>query len=160
MGDTILITKNLIKKQGVIPSGIKLVDGLEISEAGGIIQRDRMQLATEGICIVTITVSAKNGSLTSKPDIITRGFMSVKNSVGIMDEAKDIVINQVINSNFKTQDWNLIKNGIKKSLQTFFFRKFKVFLCLFAFLFGGELSRICPAAWHFLLHLPRGILPL
>ena len=120
-----IITKNLIKKQGVIPSGIKLVDGLEISEAGGIIQRDRMQLATEGICIVTITISSKNGSLTSKPDIITRGFMSVKNSTGILEEAKDLVINQLINSNFKTQDWTMIKGNVRKCLQTYFFKKFK-----------------------------------
>ena len=74
-----MITRNLIKKQGTVPSGIKLVDGLEISEAGGVIQRDRMQLATEGICIVTITISSRNGSLTSKPDIITRGFMRYDN---------------------------------------------------------------------------------
>jgi len=125
MGDTILITRNLIKKQGTIPSGIKLVDGVDISEAGGIIQRDRMQLATEGICIVTITISSKNGSLTSKPDIITRGFMTIKNNTNVLDEAKDLVINQIINSNFKTQDWALIKGNVRKTLQTYFFKKFK-----------------------------------
>ena len=125
MGDTILITKNMIKKQGTVPSGIKLVDGLEISEAGGVIQRDRMQLATEGICIVTITISSKNGSLTSKPDIITRGFMSAKNTNNILEEAKDIVINQVINSYFKTQDWTTIKTNVRKSLQTYFYKKYK-----------------------------------
>ena len=125
MGDTIFITKNMIKKQGTVPSGIKLVDGLEISEAGGVIQRDRMQLATEGICIVTITISSKNGSLTSKPDIITRGFMSAKNTNNILEEAKDIVINQVINSNFKTQDWTTIKTNVRKSLQTYFYKKYK-----------------------------------
>ena len=94
-------------------------------EAGGIIQRDRMQLATEGICIVTITISSKNGSLTSKPDIITRGFMTIKNNANVLDEAKDLVINQVINSNFKTQDWTMIKGNIRKVLQTYFFKKFK-----------------------------------
>jgi len=125
MGDTILVTKNLIKKQGIVPSGIKLVDGLEISEAGGVIQKDRMQLATDGFCVVTITISAKNGSLTSKPDIITRGVMSIKNSVGILEEAKDLVIDQLITSNFKTQDWNTIKGNVRKVLQNYFFKKFK-----------------------------------
>ena len=74
LGDTISINKNAIKKSGVVPSGIKLVDGLDISEAGGIVQRDRMQLASEGVCIVTITISAKIAALTSKPDIYTRGL--------------------------------------------------------------------------------------
>lgn len=125
LGDTILINKNLVKKLGTVPSGIKLVDGFEVSEAGGIILRDRMQLAEEGICIVTITISAKNGSLTSKPDILTRGFMSIKGNEEVIEEAKDIVLNQVINSNFKTQDWAMIKGGVKKNLQTYFFKKVK-----------------------------------
>ena len=125
IGDTILISKNAIKKSGTVPSGVKLVDGMEISEAGGIVQRDRMQLASEGVCIVTITVSSKAMALTSKPDIYTRGFIYIKDNEGVMEEAKEIVLNQVIASNFKTQDWALIKNGVKKALQTFFLKKMK-----------------------------------
>lgn len=125
IGDTILINKNVIKKLGTVPSGIKLVDGLEVSEAGGIVQRDRMQLASEGICIVTVTISSKFGSLTSKPDILTRGFMNIKGNEEVLDECKDLILNQIINSNFKTQDWVQIKNNIKKTLQTYFFKKLK-----------------------------------
>ncbi len=125
LGDTISINKNAIKKSGVVPSGIKLVDGLDISEAGGIVQRDRMQLASEGVCIVTITISAKIAALTSKPDIYTRGFVYVKDNEDIIEEAKDLVLNQIISTNFKTQDWNSIKASIKKTLQTFFFKRIK-----------------------------------
>ena len=107
-----------------VPSGVKLVDGYEISDAGGIVQRDRMQLASDGVCIVTITIS-KTASLTSKPDIITRGFMYIKGNEDILEEAKDLVLNQVISTNFKTQDWNQIKNNIKRVLQTFFFKRMK-----------------------------------
>ena len=108
-----------------MPSGIKLVDGLDISEAGGIVQRDRMQLASEGVCIVTITISAKIAALTSKPDIYTRGFVYVKDNEDVIEEAKDLVLNQIISTNFKTQDWNAIKGSIKKTLQTFFFKRIK-----------------------------------
>lgn len=125
LGDTITISRNSIKKSGTVPSGIKLVDGMEISEAGGIVQRDRMQLANEGVCIVTITISSKSSSLTSKPDIYSRGFVYIKENEDIMEEAKDLVLNQIISSNFKTQDWNSIKIGVKKSLQSFFFKRIK-----------------------------------
>ena len=125
IGDTITINKNVIKKSGTVPSGIKLVDGYEVSEAGGIVQRDRMQLAEEGICIVTITISAKNGSLTSKPDILTRGFMTIKGNEEMLEEVKDVLLNQIITANFKTQDWSMIKGNVKKTLQTYFFKKCK-----------------------------------
>lgn len=125
IGDTILINKNNLKKIGTVPSGIKLVDGFDISEAGGIVQRDRMQLASEGMCIVTVTISSKFMSLSSKPDIITRGFICVKDNEDLLEEAKELVLNQVIATNFKTQDWATIKTNIKKSLQTFFFKRMK-----------------------------------
>lgn len=125
IGDTITIAKNSIKKSGTVHSGIKLVDGFDISEAGGIIQRDRMILASEGICIVTVTISSKFLSLTSKPDIITRGFIAIKGNEEILEEAKDLVLESIIATNFKTQDWNSIKNNIRKVLQTFFLKKVK-----------------------------------
>lgn len=125
LGDTILVNKNNIKKSGTIPSGIKLVDGYEISDAGGIVQRDRMQLASDGVCVVTLTISTKNHSLTSKPDILTRGFMYIKGNEEVLEEAKDLVLNQIISANFKTQDWNTIKNNVKRTLQTFFLKKMK-----------------------------------
>ena len=125
IGDTILISRASIKKSGTIPSGIKLVDGLEISDAGGIVQRDRMQLASEGMCVVTVTISGKTWALTSKPDIYARGFVYIKENEEVMNEARELVLNTVIASNFKNQDWAGIKNSIKKVLQTFFLKRIK-----------------------------------
>ena len=62
LGDRINITGNSIKKLTPVPSGIKLIDGLDISEANDVVQRDRMQLATEGLCVVVVTISAKTGA--------------------------------------------------------------------------------------------------
>ena len=125
IGDTIMVSKASIKKSGTIHSGIKLVDGLEISDAGGIVQRDRMQLASEGMCVVTVTISSKTWALTSKPDIYARGFVYIKENEEVMAEAKDLLLNTIIATNFKNQDWTMIKNNIKKVLQTFFLKKIK-----------------------------------
>ena len=84
-----------------------------------------MQLASEGFCVVTITISSKFLSLTSKPDIITRGFLLLKGNEEILEEAKDLVLESIIATNFKTQDWTAIKNNIRKILQTFFLKKVK-----------------------------------
>ena len=125
LGESITITQNSIRKTGTVPAGIKLIDGLDISDAGGVVQRDRMQLATEGLCVVLLTISARSAVLTSKPEIITRGFLYGKDNSQTIEEAKDLLINTIISVNFKTQDWNFIKDNIKKTLTTFFFKKFK-----------------------------------
>ena len=125
LGESITVSNNSIRKSGNVPAGIKLVDGLDISDAGGIVQRDRIQLATEGLCVVLLTISARSAVLTSKPEIITRGFLYGKDNQGSIEEAKDLLINSIISVNFKTQDWNQIKENIRKTLTTFFFKKFK-----------------------------------
>ena len=125
LGDTIVIGKHSIKKGTPVPAGIKLVDGVEISEAGGVVQRDRIQLASEGICVVVITISAKTATLTSKPDIISRGFVYLKDNEDMMEEARDLVVNTILNVNFKTQDWALVRLNIKKALTNLFYKKLK-----------------------------------
>lgn len=125
LGDSISISRNVIKKSGTIPAGIRLVDGFDVSEAGGAVQRDRALLAEEGMCVVALTVSNANGSLTSKPELISRGFIYIKDNAEIIEEAKDLIINTILNCDFKTQDWNLIKQNIKKVLTNFFYKRMK-----------------------------------
>ncbi len=125
LGDSISISRNVIKKSGTIPAGIRLVDGFDVSEAGGAVQRDRALLAEEGMCVVALTVSKANGSLTSKPELISRGFIYIKDNAEIIEEAKDLIINTILNCDFKTQDWNLIKQNIKKVLTNFFYKRMK-----------------------------------
>ena len=125
LGDTISIGRNSLKKTGTVPAGIRLVDGLDVSEAGGVVQRDRMQLAKEGICIVAITISQATGALTSTPEIITRGFIYVKDNEDVMQEAQDLAIATISTSNFRKMDWAIIKNNLRKTLTNFFFKKIK-----------------------------------
>lgn len=126
LGDQITITKNTLQKTGVVPFGSLLIDGVGVSEVGSTILRDRMQLSEEGVCVVVISISIMTGALTSKPDIISRGFI-YKNSdeLDVIEEAKNIVINTISQTDFKSQDWGLIKSNIRKNLTTFFAREIK-----------------------------------
>ncbi len=124
-GDQIAVGKNFIKKIGTIPFGTRLIDGFGMSDVGSIVLRDRVQLSEEGLCVVVISVSKETGVLTSKPDIISRGFIYSKGNENFLEEAKDVVINAITSADFKTQDWITIKNQIKKVLTAHFYRKFK-----------------------------------
>jgi len=125
LGDSISISRNIIKKSGTVPAGIRLVDGFDVSEAGGAVQRDRALLAEEGMCVVALTVSKTTGSLSSKPELISRGFIYIRDNTEIIEEAKDLIINTILNCNFKTQDWNAIKQNLKKVLTNFFYKRMK-----------------------------------
>ena len=125
LGDSISIGKNSIKKVGTVQAGIRLVDGFDVSDAGGAVQRDRMLLSEEGMCAVALTISKTTGSLTSRPELISRGFIYFKGNEDVIEAAKDVVINTILNCDFKTQDWSLIKTNLKKNLTNFFYKKLK-----------------------------------
>lgn len=125
LGDSLSISRNVIKKVGTVPAGIRLVDGFDVSEAGGAVQRDRALLAEEGVCVVALTVNKTTGSLSSKPELISRGFIYIKDNAEVIEEAKDLIINTILNCNFKTQDWNMIKANLKKVLSNFFYKRMK-----------------------------------
>lgn len=125
LGDQIGVSKNVMKRVAVIPNGVRLVDGIGISDVSNSIIRERMQLAEEGLCVVVIAISKTTGALASKPDIISRGFIYNKENEAVVEEARNIIINTIISSNFKEQDWALIKNNIRKSLSNYFLRAIK-----------------------------------
>ena len=126
LGDQITITKNTMQRTGVVPFGALLIDGIGISDIGSSVLRDRMQLSQEGVCVVMLTINMLSGALTSKPDIISRGFIYKSDSeFDVMEEAKNVVINTISQTNFKSQDWAEIKTNIKKNLTGFFARQIK-----------------------------------
>lgn len=125
LGDQISISRNAIKKTGTVPAGIRLVDGFEVTEAGGAVQRDRALLAEEGVVMAIITISAASGRLTSKPDLISRGFVYIQGNEDLFDEARDIMLNSIISTNFKTQDWAQIKQNLKKVLTNYFYKRIR-----------------------------------
>lgn len=125
LGNQIILNKQSIKLGDNVPSGIRLVDGLGVGDVGSTVLKDRIQLSEEGLCVVTITISNVTGALTSKPNLITRGFVYIDDTDPLIEEAKDVVINAISSSNFKSQDWAEIKQNIKKLLGNYFYKKLK-----------------------------------
>lgn len=109
-----------------VPVGAVLVDGLGVGDVGNIVLRDRQHLAEDGIIIVVLTLESGSGQVLAGPDIVTRGFVYVRGSESLMDEAKHVLINTVDYCMEKNiTDWGKIKTEIKEDLSEFVWKKTK-----------------------------------
>lgn len=90
-GDTIEVQNGVAAKGGKLPAGRILIDGLGVGDVGNIVLRDRKLLSQDGILVVVVTLSKENGTILSGPDIISRGFVYVRESEGLLDEANRIL---------------------------------------------------------------------
>ena len=109
----------------VVTQGI-LVDGLGVGDVGNIVLRDRQHLSENGLLIVVVTLEKYSNQILSGPDIVSRGFVYVRESENLMDEAKEVVCNALekcLNKN--TADWGKIKTEIKDSLSDYLWKKTK-----------------------------------
>ena len=93
VGDIIEVTRNGIKKNGTVISGQIFVDGLGVGDVGNIVLRDRKHLSQDGILTVVVTLSKETKTIVAGPDIISRGFVYVRESEVLIDEAREIVRN-------------------------------------------------------------------
>ena len=124
-GDVVEVTRNYIKKNGTVPSGQVFVDGLGVGDVGHIVLRDRRHLSQDGILTVVITME-KDGTVIAGPDIISRGFVYVRESEGLMDEAREIVKDVLKECEEKnTTDWATLKSNIREELRGFLYEKTK-----------------------------------
>lgn len=125
-GNCLEISQNGAKLIGDVPSGDILVDGLGIGDVGNIVLRDRKRLSEDGLIIIVLTISKAKRELISGPDIISRGFVYVRESGDLMDDVKDIVGKTIENcSKESILDWSLLKNNIKDDLKGFLFQQTK-----------------------------------
>ena len=125
-GGVIEVTRNSIRKNGIVNSGQVFVDGLGVGDVGNIVLRDRKHLSQDGILTVVVTLSKENNSIIAGPDIISRGFVYVRESEGLMDEAKDIVRNvlrECEESNIT--DWASLKSKVRDELRSYLYEKTK-----------------------------------
>ena len=126
VGDIIEVTRNSIKKNGTVASGQIFVDGLGVGDVGNIVLRDRKHLSQDGILTVVVTLSKENKSIVAGPDIISRGFVYVRESEGLMDEARDIVRNTLLDcEEKKITDWATLKLNVRDELRTYLYEKTK-----------------------------------
>lgn len=126
VGKTIELTHNSAKSGIPVPSGAVLIDGLGVGDVGNIVLRDRKHLAEDGIIVVVVMMSKIDGSILSGPDVISRGFVYVRESVDLMDEAKMVAKSALEKcaTNNKT-DWASLKASLKSSMGDYVYAKTK-----------------------------------
>jgi len=125
-GDVIEFNTKSGMINGSVQSGNILVDGLGVGDVGNIVLRDRKHLSENGLIIAVITIDKNTGDIISGPDIVSRGFIYVRENVDLIDESKKIVniaLNKCKDSNIK--DWSSIKTMIKDDLNNFIYEKIK-----------------------------------
>ena len=125
-GDVIEVARNYIKKNGTVISGQVFVDGLGVGDVGNIVLRDRKHLSQDGILTIVVTIEKQSGKVVSGPDIISRGFVYVRESEGLMDEAREIV-KSVLRDCEERQitDWATLKSKMRDELREFLYEKTK-----------------------------------
>ena len=115
-----------MKIAGNVPAGRVLVDGLGVGDVGNIVLRDRKRLAEDGLIVVVMTIDSQTGELLAGPDIVSRGFVYVRESEQLMERANGVVCNSLIECMSKNpHDWNSIKSSIRDALSTFVFQQTK-----------------------------------
>ena len=125
-GDVVEVTRNYIKKSGTVTSGQVFVDGLGIGDVGHIVLRDRKHLSQDGILTVVVTIEKASGRVVAGPDIISRGFVYVRESEELMDQAKQIVRDVLDECESKQiTDWSTLKSNMRDELREFLFEKTK-----------------------------------
>ena len=125
-GQVLELDRNSAKVTTTVPTGNVLVDGLGVGDVGNIVLRDRKHLSEDGLMIVVVTISKEDGKVLAGPDIISRGFVYVRESEDLMDGAKNVikdVLNECEEKNIK--EWAYLKNNIKENLKEYLYIKTK-----------------------------------
>ena len=125
-GDVLEIDEDSAVVTGKVHVGNVMVDGLGVGDVGNIVLRDRQRLAEDGIIIVVMTLESGSGQVLAGPDIVSRGFVYVRNSESLMDEAKNVLddtMARLMDNNIT--DWGKIKNEVKDALGDFVWKETK-----------------------------------
>ena len=126
IGRVIELTPNSAKLAGTVTAGKVFVDGYGVGDVGSVVLRDRRHLAQDGMVVVVLSLSGEDGSIVSGPDIITRGFVYVKESEGLMDELRQVALDAVLSIDARSAtDWSAIKGQIKGCLSNYLYKKTK-----------------------------------
>ncbi len=126
IGQTVEISPRTCRLGGTVPAGKTLVDGTGVGDVGSVVLRDRKHLATDGMIVVCVNLSSQDGSVITGPDIITRGFVYVKESGDLMEDLRNIAmeaIDRCIRKNVR--DWSSIKSAIKNDMSGYLYKTAK-----------------------------------
>ena len=126
IGQVLELDKNSCKRAGTVPAGRVLVDGYGVGDVGNIVLRDRRHLAQDGLIVVVATIDTDTRTLLSGPDIISRGFVYVREAESLMDEVRSIArdsLNETIEAG--VTEWTQMKQNIKDDLSKYLYSKTK-----------------------------------
>ncbi|WP_394855025.1 ribonuclease J [Clostridium lamae] len=125
-GEVLEINNDEARISGKVHSGTILVDGLGVGDVGTLVLRDRKHLAQDGLVNIVVTIEKESYAIIAGPDIITRGFVYVKESEELINELRDIATEELQNClDEKILEWYIIKTNIKKAIERFIYDKTK-----------------------------------
>ena len=126
IGTVFELTGKTCKLAGTVPAGKVFVDGTGVGDVGSVVLRDRKHLAQDGMIVVCVNISSQDGSVITGPDIITRGFIYVKESEELMEELREVAMEAIDRcSRKRNRDWTTIKSAIKNDLSGYLYKQTK-----------------------------------
>lgn len=126
LGSVYELSSRTCKITGQVPAGMVFVDGTGVGDVGSVVLRDRKHLAEDGMIVVCVNLSSQNGDVISGPDIITRGFIYVKESEELIEELRDVALEAIDRCQRKRiRDWSAIKSAIKNDLSGYLYKATK-----------------------------------
>ena len=126
IGQVLELDRDTCRRAGTVPSGRMLVDGYGVGDVGNIVLRDRRHLAQDGLIVVVATVDIDEATIISGPDIISRGFVYVRECEELMDEVREIVRRELSDAlESGVTEWTQMKTGVKDALSKYLYSKTK-----------------------------------
>ena len=126
IGRVMEFTPNSARLGGTVTAGQVFVDGYGVGDVGSVVLRDRRKLAEDGVIVVVMTMSGEDGALLSGPDIITRGFVYVKESEGLLDDLRKVAMGSLLDVDTRYDtDWAAIKAAVRNEMSDYLYKKTK-----------------------------------
>lgn len=124
IGDVVELNEDYMKRLAPVPAGSVMVDGLGVGDVGSVVLRDRKHLAEDGLIVVVCTISCTDGRVISGPDVVSRGFVYVRESEPLIDEARDLVASVLKDcAENRIHDWGTLKTRIKDELSRLLYNR-------------------------------------
>lgn len=125
-GRILELNQNDARLTGTVPSGRILVDGLGVGDVGNIVLRDRQHLSQDGLIIIVLTMNSATGEVVAGPDVISRGFVYVRESENLMEDVKNVIRDEITKCEQKhIKEWSVIKSSLKDNLRDYIYQKTK-----------------------------------
>ena len=125
-GRVLEVNENEAKFTTSVPSGKVMVDGLGVGDVGSVVLRDRQHLSQDGLIVIVMSMDGQTGEFVSGPDVISRGFVYVRESENLMDDVKSFIKEEIDSMVEKhIRDWSTIKSTLKDDVRDFIFNKTK-----------------------------------